>query len=185
MLPESVPADICLILEGAYPFVRGGVSTWTHDTILAQKHLSFSLVAVVGADASTELLYKLPSNVVSLRTIRLQRMPEGCPSLTSQEEKALFSALEEALLRFQSRADLGDLHKIILALNPHRKTIGSRLLLNSVGAWDLLLDMYRKTMPDTSFLDFFWSWRSLFGGLFSILLADLPPAKAYPAWCTG
>ena len=26
-------ADVCLILEGTYPFVLGGVSSWVHDLI--------------------------------------------------------------------------------------------------------------------------------------------------------
>jgi len=97
----------------------------------------------------------------------------------------LFSALEEALLRFQERADLDDLRKIIGTLEPHGKKLGSRILMNSSGAWDLLLRMYQKTMPKASFLDYFWSWRSLFGGMYSVLLAELPEAKAYHAFCTG
>jgi glycosyltransferase involved in cell wall biosynthesis len=185
MLPESAPADVCLILEGAYPYVQGGVSTWMHETILMQDHLAFSIVALVSADASAELLYELPENVVSLKTIRLQCLPEGCAFLTPKEERELFPSLEDALLRLQGRADLNDLHKIIRALAPHRHKLGSRILLNSSGAWDLLLHMYQKTMPRASFLDYFWSWRSLFGGLYSILLAELPAAKAYHAFCTG
>ena len=29
----SEPADVCLVLEGTYPYVKGGVSTWVHDLI--------------------------------------------------------------------------------------------------------------------------------------------------------
>src|SRR5262249_38672532 len=60
-----------------------------------------------------------------------------------------------------------------------------KLLLDSPAAWETVLHMYRQTMPKTSFLDYFWSWRGLFGGLFSLLLADLPAAKTYHALCTG
>ena len=77
MLPESAPADVCLILEGTYPYVQGGVSSWTHELIRMQHHLTFSLVTLVCAEAPTDLLYELPSNVVSLKTIRLQDLPEG------------------------------------------------------------------------------------------------------------
>ena len=27
---EAVTADICLLLEGTWPYVRGGVSSWIH-----------------------------------------------------------------------------------------------------------------------------------------------------------
>lgn len=38
---------------------------------------------------------------------------------------------------------------------------------------------------DSSFLDYFWSWRALLGGLYSVLLADLPEASVYHAVSTG
>ena len=39
-------ADVCLLLEGTYPFVRGGVSAWVHQIISGLPELSFSLVFV-------------------------------------------------------------------------------------------------------------------------------------------
>ena len=39
--------DVCLIIEGAYPYVPGGVSSWVHDLIKAQPELTFHLVALV------------------------------------------------------------------------------------------------------------------------------------------
>lgn len=186
MLPRTpVPADVCLILEGAYPFVRGGVSSWMHETIKMQDHLSFCVIAIASADASCDILYDLPKNVVCLETIRLQDLPEGYAKLSAEEENVLFIRLKEVFLKLQFRADLDDLHALIKALAPWRREIGSRLLLDSAQAWDLLVHMYQRTMPETSFLDYFWSWRSLFGGLFSVLLADIPPARAYHSFCTG
>ena len=44
-------ADICLILEGTYPFVAGGVSSWVHELIKAQSQFRFHVVAL-SADAS-------------------------------------------------------------------------------------------------------------------------------------
>ena len=42
-------ADICLILEGTYPYVAGGVSSWTHDLIRAQPDLSFHLLTLLNS----------------------------------------------------------------------------------------------------------------------------------------
>jgi len=178
-------ADICLLLEGTYPYTMGGVSTWTHELIQMQKHLTFSIVAIISADTPAKLAYKLPDNVISMQTLRLQGMPKGVASLPANKEAELFSALEKSLLRLQSKADLKDLAKIIHAIVPYRHKLGKRLLFDSYATWQMLLHMYKDTMPKTSFLDYFWSWRGLFGGLFSILLAELPKAKAYHALCTG
>src|SRR5439155_7364424 len=39
-------ADVCLVLEGSYPYVKGGVSTWVHDLIGSLPELRFALVHV-------------------------------------------------------------------------------------------------------------------------------------------
>ena len=41
---------ICLVLEGSYPYVHGGVSTWMHAYIQAMPRQEFSLW-VIGAKA--------------------------------------------------------------------------------------------------------------------------------------
>ena len=74
---ERETADVCLILEGTYPYVTGGVSTWTHDLITAQKDLSFHLVTLLPIGASMKTRYALPKNIVSHRTIFVQQLPEG------------------------------------------------------------------------------------------------------------
>ena len=37
-------ADITLLLEGTYPFVRGGVSGWVHQIIEGLPQFKFSLI---------------------------------------------------------------------------------------------------------------------------------------------
>src|SRR5690242_14574462 len=109
-------ADVCLILEGTYPYVLGGVSTWTHELIQMQSHLTFSLLVLLSADAPEKRLYELPPNVISIQTIRLQRLAPGARALPQRHEMALFDALETPFLHLQSSADLRDLAAIIDAL---------------------------------------------------------------------
>ena len=40
----DVHADVCLLLEGTYPYVRGGVSTWVKQLIEGMPDLTFSIV---------------------------------------------------------------------------------------------------------------------------------------------
>jgi glycosyltransferase involved in cell wall biosynthesis len=49
----------------------------------------------------------------------------------------------------------------------------------------MLLRMYQDQHKDSSFLDYFWTWRALLGGLYSLLLHELPPARLYHAISTG
>ena len=40
---------ICLVLEGSYPYVHGGVSTWMHQYITEMKEHEF-IIWVIGAN---------------------------------------------------------------------------------------------------------------------------------------
>ena len=42
--PAPAVADVCLIVEGAYPYVAGGVSSWVDGLIRRHKNLRFSVV---------------------------------------------------------------------------------------------------------------------------------------------
>jgi glycosyltransferase involved in cell wall biosynthesis len=180
-------ADVCLILEGTYPYVQGGVSTWTHELIQMQSHLSFVIVSLMAPGVEPELKFILPANVIGIRNVTLQELHKGAPArtLNTAQQETLFGALEAPLMNLQSDASLQDLMAIISALAPHRAILGSDILLNSDAAWGMLRRMYDAMMPESSFLDYFWSWRVLFGGLYSILQFDLPQASVYHALCTG
>jgi glycosyltransferase involved in cell wall biosynthesis len=177
-------ADVCLILEGTYPFIPGGVSNWTHDLIGSLNGLKFHLCSIVPQDIKLDLKYKLPKNVVGMSTIVLQNIPKGKPNIP--ELKKNFSNLETPLFRIQSsKASLEDLSEVLKVLRPHLEQLGIESLLNSQEAWNLLLKMYEKEYLGNSFLDYFWSWRIIMGGFFSLLLAPLPSAGVYHATSTG
>lgn len=59
--------DICLLLEGTYPYVRGGVSSWVNQIIKGLPEFNFYLVFIGGEpNAYQEMLYELPKNVVDI-----------------------------------------------------------------------------------------------------------------------
>jgi glycosyltransferase involved in cell wall biosynthesis len=177
-------ADICLILEGTYPFVPGGVSNWTHDLISSLTEFKFHLCSIVPQGFKLELKYKLPKNVVGLSTIVLQKIPKGKTDI--RDLKKNFSKLESPLFRIQSsNASLQDLSEVLHVLKPYQEQLGIESLLNSQESWNLLLHMYEKEYLGNSFLDYFWSWRIIMGGFFSLMLAPLPSAGIYHATSTG
>jgi polysaccharide biosynthesis protein PelF len=183
-MPQPI-ADVCLVLEGTYPYVAGGVSSWVHDLLQAHSGLRFSLVSLLPDPGWVkDRKYDMPGNVVELRHVYLQRLPAGRRSIGKAE--ALFHRLEPALLSLQSRAGLEELRTFLAALPPQdRGRYGREVWLNSEAAWALLLRMYEASMPETSFLDYFWTWRSLLGGLFSVACADLPRARVFHPVSTG
>ncbi len=183
----SDDADICLIFEGSYPYVSGGVAQWAHELIRNHKDYTFTLVSILPPNETQPVLkYELPSNVTGLMNLWLQTLPEGVSSLPKEQTAELFQSLERVILNMQC----GD--RVLRWLEEAEKTLarpgvalGSTILMNSPEAWKMLVRMYHSTTQETSFLNFFWSWRCLLGSFFSIMLADIPKAKIYHSLCTG
>ena len=179
-------ADICLILEGTYPYVTGGVASWTHRLIQEQSHLTFHLCAIAPREGELELKYTLPSNVIGLTTVRLNDLPVGANingPLAGRVHNALRAPLETMVT--EKPMQLDDLKRIMDVLSGTNAALGTESLLDHEKAWEQLIALYESTFPDHSFLDYFWSYRSLIGGLYSVLLAPLPKADIYHALSTG
>lgn len=175
-------ADVCLILEGTYPFVAGGVSSWVHDLITDQADLRFHAVCLTPDPAPREPVYPPPANLVGLEVVPLAG---GLAPGRRRGARRIHRALAAPLGRLLAAGGLDDLADILAALGPDRAGLGHRLLLDSPAAWDSLTAMYRDALPHGAFLDYFWTWRAQAAGMFTVLLAPLPPARVYHTISTG
>ncbi|MGE0253399.1 MAG: GT4 family glycosyltransferase PelF [Alphaproteobacteria bacterium] len=175
--------DVCLLIEGAYPYVAGGVSTWVHDLLRAQSDLTFHLIVLVPDRAERKLRYELPPNVVGMSHVVLQDREPGPPWRSSLG--GLLRHLVGPLIRLQEKGGFAEVRTVLEMIAPHRRNLGAWNLLESEAAWQLVLAMYRAATPGRSFLNYYWSWRSLIGGMFATLLAPLPSARVYHAISTG
>ena len=177
------PVDVCLLMEGSYPYVLGGVSSWTHDVIRAYPDLTFHVVALVADRSQRKLAYELPPNVKGLTHVYLQEPDPGWPWTRKAAE--LFRRIEGPLLQLQQGGGLAEVEEVVRLLAPRRPRIGRRVLLNSEDAFRMVVRLYEQTLPDASFLEYFWGLRALMGGMFSVMLAPMPAAKVYHAISTG
>jgi glycosyltransferase involved in cell wall biosynthesis len=176
-------ADICLILEGTYPYVSGGVSTWTHEMINRHSHLTFHLLCILPPDAETEIKYQLPANVIGISHVWMQKLPGHRPAIGLDE---ILPEFEQPLLAIT--ADHGTMEayaRLLQITQKHSNIIAESTLMDSESAFELIKRMYNQGYEDSSFLDYFWSWRSLMGSLFSIMMAPLPKANVYHTLSTG
>ncbi|MEK2632237.1 GT4 family glycosyltransferase PelF [Pseudomonas aeruginosa] len=65
--PTAPLADVCLLLEGTWPYVRGGVSSWVNQLILGLPDLTFSVFFIGGQkDAYGKRHYPIPDNVLHI-----------------------------------------------------------------------------------------------------------------------
>ncbi|MCB1740667.1 MAG: GT4 family glycosyltransferase PelF [Gammaproteobacteria bacterium] len=180
---HEAPADICVLLEGTYPYVAGGVSSWTHDLMRTLPHLKFALVTLMPPGAPRVFRYEMPDNVVSLSTVTLQQLLPGKARMRGM--KPFFKALEQNLVTLTRGGGLESFRGLMGLLAARRESLGQRILLDSRESWQMLTNMFQLEFADSSFLDYFWSWRALLGGLYSALLGPLPAARVYHTVSTG
>ena len=175
-------ADICLILEGTYPYVSGGVSSWTHDMIRNLSDKTFHILCILPPDAEVERKYDIPDNVIGISHVRLQNLPETT-NFTSVG--AFLDSIKQPLTGITNNTAAGEDYAELLRLMGNRSGLGYEALMEGEEAFALIRSMYEDGYEESSFLDYFWSWRALMGSLFSISLADIPPAHMYHTLSTG
>ncbi|MCG5242532.1 GT4 family glycosyltransferase PelF [Azospirillum doebereinerae] len=181
--PHAPSADVCLLMEGSYPYVAGGVSTWTHDLIKAHADLTFHVVALVADRSARTLAYELPPNVTGVTHVYLQDPNPGRRWMPGTGR--FLAALESPLRRLQQGGGLEEVAEIARLIAAKKGWVGRHILLNSEESFEMVVRMCRSALPDASFLEYFWGTRALMSGLFATMLAPMPACKVYHAISTG
>ena len=171
---------ICLVLEGCYPYVHGGVSTWTHAYIRAMPEHEFVLWTV-GAAASSrgQFVYELPSNVVEVREVFL----DDALRLGGRQAKARLSADELAALR--ELLSLGAPDWDVLFELMQRRRVHPLSLLQSRTFMDEFSELCLEQFPYVPFAEAFHTTRSMLLPLLYLLGTPVPEADVYHAISTG
>jgi len=182
MLGDQDEIDVCVIVEGAYPFVVGGVSSWLQDLIENLPHLRFAIVAIKAADDVLERRIKAPANVVTLQELSLTPTP-GRPKF--HHNALLMEQLAEELLDFMDHGGLDRLARVLGTLHAFLPRPAANEVLTHPVVFASMARHFERTLPSSSFHHFFWALRTLLGGLLATLLAPLPHAKVYHTISTG
>jgi polysaccharide biosynthesis protein PelF len=180
---SPTPADVCIIVEGAYPYVPGGVSSWIDWLIKTQPDTTFSVVALLPRPVGQKARYIRPENVVGFQNVYLQDF--GATPVKRLRVPAETDDLALALSRLTTIGGKDELADVIARLAIVKQKISLPVLFNSPVAWRLVERMYAIEMPFASFLHYFWGWRALLGGLFAVLECRLPAARVYHTISTG
>ncbi|MFG0599166.1 GT4 family glycosyltransferase PelF [Delftia sp. WSY_4] len=166
--PTAASADIALLLEGTFPYVSGGVSSWVNQILQAYPEHRFAIVFLGSRrEDYGDFRYALPPNVVHFEQhflfdalhSNIQPAPSrGHPEALAKAREFL-QALEAHDGSDESRAKvLAAMRSIALELQPGG-SLPLEDFLHSEFAWDLIRDSYRRHCTDPSFVDFFWTVR--------------------------
>jgi glycosyltransferase involved in cell wall biosynthesis len=180
-------ADVCIIIEGAFPHAQLDAVHAAHALIAQQPHLMFHVVSLVSPASTPEANMvapseeNLPENVVGVSVIQLHDLPKvrRPKPLDMQPFHAPLSHL------LTGTATPYDMQLLQHALQHTHTQPSAEQLLASKEAFALIRTMYHEGFEDSSFLDYVTSWRTLVGGVLSIMVAKLPEAKVYHALQSG
>ncbi|MFL5307453.1 MAG: GT4 family glycosyltransferase PelF [Polyangia bacterium] len=188
LAPGSV-ADVGLLLEGTYPYVSGGVSTWVHEIISGFPELTFG-ICFLGATPETygEVKYRLPRNVVHVEVHHLMEPMRPVPhGRRSGDVAGSLAAL--ARLHASMRAGTAPAPDVVDTLLSLDGDDGLSLyeFLHDDRVFAELCAEYDAHHEETSFIDYFWTLRTMHVPLFKVaaIARSLPRFRALHAVSTG
>ena len=86
---------VCLICEGCYPYVPGGVSSWIQMLCSEFRQIDFVIWAIATTrEEMSEYSYKIPDNVKEIRTLYL-----GDEVFHKSHHKVVLSESEKKVLK--------------------------------------------------------------------------------------
>ena len=171
---------ICVILEGCYPYVTGGVSSWIHQYIQAMPQHEF-VVWTIGAFSEDrgKFKYELPENVTEVREIFLD------DALTGRFEKQKYRFTEEEIKELREILNCRKPDWEVLFRMYHDRRISPIAFLMSGEFLEILMKICHEEYPYTAFSDLFHTVRSMMLPILYTLQSEVPKADIYHSIVTG
>lgn len=166
-------SDVCVIVEGAYPYVTGGVASWLQELITSLPELTFSVVAIKADEEPQKWNVEPPPNVIEVVEVPLSFAPRRPAALPP----SLADRIGRLLLRFLQEGQPEILRTLVAELAALDRKPHPGDVMSSAQMFSILTEHYREAFPSASFHHFFWATRILLGGLLAVLLAPLPRAR--------
>ena len=183
-------ADVGLLLEGTFPYVAGGVSSWVNQIIRGFPDLSFAL-CFLGSRREDygERKFALPDNVTHISEYYLydSRKP---PVLTPRDTDADIRAAVETLHRYfrAPEAHLAEgVQAMELLVGELRGRLNHEQFLYAPASWAYTTDQYQRHCSDPSFVDYFWTVRTMHAPIWTLaeVVEDFPAVRCYHTISTG
>ncbi|HWT36632.1 MAG TPA: GT4 family glycosyltransferase PelF [Paraburkholderia sp.] len=192
LMRRAADADVCLLLEGTFPFVRGGVSSWVNEMLRSYPELRFAIAFIGSREEDYKgAAYALPDNVVHFEAHYLYEAGAADDQAAREipgdaDAFAKSAALHEAW-RNKGDVEPGAMMADMIQLIGDRAPLSEEQFLTSRAAWDFIVDQYHRYCTDPSFTDYFWTVRIMHKPLWQLarVAGQLPPAKVYHTVSTG
>lgn len=173
---------ICIIAEGSYPYVTGGVSSWVQTLITNMPEHEFIIYAI-GAEKKSKgkFKYSLPANLLHIEEVFLDNFADEDKKwgrdfkLTLIEKKALKSLFDSREPDWETLLSMFSGDRIDSAIN----------FLKSKDFFNIVHDICLEKYDQVPFTEMFWTMRSMVLPLFLCIKHPIPKADLYHSVSTG
>lgn len=170
---------ICMVVEGCYPYVVGGVSSWVHSLIQMFPEHEFVILAIIANRSMRgKFVYTLPENVTEVHELYLNDDEWNKKWRRRRMDKKEFQTLRSLILNRQTDWE-------VLFRWFQQSDVSLNNLLMGEDFFQAVLDYYHLNYSQITFSDFLWMMRSIYLPLFLTLKMKLPEADLYHCVCTG
>lgn len=172
---------ICLVLEGSYPYTRGGVSSWVQSFTEKLPQHKFILWTIADQESKHgKFQYKLPPNITEVHenfldsALNLRVKREANPKFSEAEKREITQ-----LIRCQNP----DWKMIFKMFHEERKNPVEFFM--SEDFLEVLKEYSYDRFPFAPFSELFWTIRSMFLPFFYLVGQPIPKADLYHSVSTG
>jgi len=174
---------ICMIAEGSYPYITGGVSSWIHTLIQSMPEHEFVIYAI-GAEEKQrgKFKYALPDNLTEVHEVFLDTYLQD--EFKWGRDIQLTEAQKQSIKALIGGSRDIDWSMFFPALR-NAKVESVTDFLSSQDFFDLLGEICVEKYAHVPFTEMFWTVRSMLLPLFQIVRHPVPEADLYHSVSTG
>ncbi len=173
---------VCIVAEGCYPYVTGGVSGWINSMIKSFPDIDFVILSIIAnRSVSGKFVYELPPNVSAVYEAYLD--DKNFDRTDSKKKKIRMGAREYDALRsivLNYKVDWECLFDYI-----SKPGVSVDDILMGPDFYDIVKELYYRDYYYVVFSDFLWTLRSIYLPLLLCLKTEIPKADLYHCVATG
>jgi glycosyltransferase involved in cell wall biosynthesis len=176
--------DVCLLAEGNYPFVVGGVSQWIEMLVTRMPDITFGLFAITAPGTPQTVKYEMPPNMPVFKQVGIAQKRFITHQGTPPSQRAW-----EVLRNFHKGLQAGDyepfreLVRLIRGLDG--EVLNPAEMFQDYESFEVFMRLAVEMERFSPLIDTFYTWRSTHMPLLHVLQGEIPKARCYHAVSTG
>ncbi len=176
---------VCMVAEGCYPYVVGGVSNWIHSLIQSLPNVEFILLTIIaGRGMRGKFVYEFPINITEVYEVYLQDV-DWVRRKRNKDSRSRLKLSEKEYQALRSLILNQNINWHVLFEMFRKRKISLNELLMGEDFYRAVRDCYDLQYSQSVFSDFLWTMRSIYLPLFLVLKTDVPDADLYHCVATG